>query len=112
MRKANEADTRRTLIVAKLQSVGWDSLPHAISMNYSAIITIEPEKNYTEFGVRSFFKGIFLRRVVPGSAFSWQELYRLQAGDLIAIEVPVPPLPQLHAFDTLCEKFARLRAAQ
>lgn len=31
---------------------------------------------------------------------------------LETIEVPVPPLPQQHAFDALCEKFARLRAAQ
>lgn len=46
-------------------------------------ITIDPEANYTEFGVRSFFRGIFLRRKVPGSTFSWQELYRLQAGDIV-----------------------------
>lgn len=170
------------------------TLPHAKWMRMSEVaplswrqIEIEPEKNYTEFGVRSFFKGIFLRREVPGTAFSWQELYRLQAGDIVfsnimawekaiavarpehegwvgnhrmltcepnrdfvtpsylhhyfttpegfdkilraspgtaarnktlkaddlmAIEVPVPPLPQQHAFDALCEKFARLRAAQ
>lgn len=31
---------------------------------------------------------------------------------LEAIEIPVPPLPQQQAFDALCEKFARLRAAQ
>ena len=46
-------------------------------------ITIDPDASYTEYGVRSFYKGIFLRRKVPGSAFSWQELYRLQAGDII-----------------------------
>jgi len=33
----NEADTCRTLVVPKLQSAGWDSLPHAISEQ--AIIT-------------------------------------------------------------------------
>jgi type I restriction enzyme, S subunit len=31
---------------------------------------------------------------------------------LEAIEIPVSPIPQQHAFDALCEKFARLRAAQ
>lgn len=46
-------------------------------------VTIDPEKNYTELGVRSFYKGTFHRRTVPGSDFSWQDLYRVQAGDLI-----------------------------
>lgn len=46
-------------------------------------VVIDPEKNYTELGVRSFYKGAFHRRTVPGSDFSWQDLYRVQAGDLI-----------------------------
>lgn len=46
-------------------------------------VTIDPEKNYTELGVRSFYKGAFHRRTVPGSDFSWQDLYRVHAGDLI-----------------------------
>lgn len=46
-------------------------------------IAIDPDESYTEFGVRSFYKGIFLRRKVPGSTFSWQELYRLRAGDVV-----------------------------
>ncbi|WP_345798200.1 restriction endonuclease subunit S [Castellaniella sp. MT123] len=46
-------------------------------------VTIDPKKNYTELGVRSFYKGAFHRRTVPGSDFSWQDLYRVQAGDLI-----------------------------
>jgi type I restriction enzyme S subunit len=149
-------------------------------------ITIDPEVNYTEYGVRSFFKGIFHRRKVPGSAFSWQELYLLQAGDLVfsnimawekaiavagpeqdgwvgnhrmlvceprrdavlpsclyhyfmtgdgfakvlqaspgtaarnktlkadnlmAIQVPVPPMSQQLAFDALCQQVAELRRA-
>lgn len=36
----------------------------------------------------------------------------LKADDLMAIEVPVPPLAKQQAFATLCQKFARLRAAQ
>lgn len=46
-------------------------------------VVIDPEKSYTELGVRSFYKGTFHRRTVPGSDFSWQGLYRVQAGDLI-----------------------------
>jgi len=46
-------------------------------------VVIDPEKSYTELGVRSFYKGAFHRRTVPGSVFSWQDLYRVQSGDLI-----------------------------
>lgn len=46
-------------------------------------VAIDPEQSYTELGVRSFYKGAFHRRTVPGSDFSWQDLYRVQAGDLI-----------------------------
>lgn len=46
-------------------------------------VVIDPEKSYTELGVRSFYKGAFHRRTVPGSDFSWQDLYGIQAGDLI-----------------------------
>lgn len=46
-------------------------------------IRIEPEETYTELGVRSFYKGTFHRRKVPGADFTWQDLYRVHAGDLI-----------------------------
>ena len=46
-------------------------------------VIIEPEKPYIELGVRSFYKGAFHRRTVPGSDFSWQALYHVRTGDLI-----------------------------
>jgi hypothetical protein len=46
-------------------------------------VSIDPEQSYTELGVRGFYKGTFQRRTVPGSDFSWQDLYRIQAGDLV-----------------------------
>jgi type I restriction enzyme S subunit len=46
-------------------------------------VSIEPDRKYTELGVRSFFKGAFHRRTVPGSDFSWQDIYRVRSGDLI-----------------------------
>jgi type I restriction enzyme S subunit len=46
-------------------------------------VNIDPEKSYTELGVRSFYKGTFQRRTVQGSDFSWQDLYRIRAGDLV-----------------------------
>ncbi|MEW5782639.1 MAG: restriction endonuclease subunit S [Pseudomonadota bacterium] len=46
-------------------------------------VSIDPEKSYTELGVRSFYKGTFHRRTVSGSDFSWQDLYEVKAGDLV-----------------------------
>ncbi len=46
-------------------------------------ITINPDQNYTEFGVRSFYRGIFQRRKVSGAIFSWQDIFRLKQGDIV-----------------------------
>lgn len=46
-------------------------------------VGIDPDTNYTELGVRSFFKGTFQRRTVLGAEFSWQDLYRIKTGDLV-----------------------------
>lgn len=46
-------------------------------------VMIDPEANYTELGVRSFYKGTFQRRTVVGAEFTWQKLFRVEADDLI-----------------------------
>lgn len=46
-------------------------------------IEITPDQDYTEIGVRSFYKGIFHRRTLPGSEFSWQKLFTIKEGDLV-----------------------------
>jgi hypothetical protein len=46
-------------------------------------IQIAPDISYTELGVRSFYKGIFHRRTLPGVEFDWQKLFRVAEGDLI-----------------------------
>lgn len=46
-------------------------------------ITIDPEADYAEIGVRSFYRGIFTRRVLKGEEFSWQKLCRVDEGDLV-----------------------------
>jgi type I restriction enzyme S subunit len=46
-------------------------------------IRIDPEETYIELGVRSFHKGTFHRRTVKGADFDWQDLYRVQADDLV-----------------------------
>jgi type I restriction enzyme, S subunit len=47
------------------------------------VMQIDPDATYTELGVRSFHKGTFHRRAVSGAEFTWQELYRVNEGDLI-----------------------------
>ena len=46
-------------------------------------IEIDDGCQYTELGVRSFYKGTFHRRTVFGVDFSWQTLYEVKSGDLI-----------------------------
>jgi type I restriction enzyme S subunit len=46
-------------------------------------VEIEPTQQYTEIGVRSFYNGIFHRRTMPGSDFTWQKLFRIKEGDLV-----------------------------
>lgn len=46
-------------------------------------VEIEAQKDYTEIGVRSFYNGIFHRRTMPGSEFSWQDLFWIKEGDLV-----------------------------
>jgi type I restriction enzyme S subunit len=46
-------------------------------------IAIDQNESYTEFGIRSFYRGIFQRRTLSGSEFSWQSLYRIEPGDLV-----------------------------
>ena len=46
-------------------------------------VAIEPDTSYTELGVRSFYKGIFHRRTVAGSEFTWQKMFLVEADDLV-----------------------------
>ena len=189
LREEQENELKATLNSAfhKLEAdVTWKPLAEVAPLAWRQI-AIDPDESYTEFGVRSFYKGIFLRRKVAGSTFSWQELYRLKAGDIVfsnimawekaiaiahpehdgwvgnhrmlvceprpdvilasyllhyfmtsegfgkilqaspgtaarnktlkadnlmAIEVPVPPLSRQRAFESLCEHVTRIRSAQ
>lgn len=46
-------------------------------------VVIDPEASYTELGVRSFYRGTFHRRTLPGAEFTWQKMFRVEADDLI-----------------------------
>jgi type I restriction enzyme, S subunit len=85
LRDEQEIELKAVLSSAfhKLEAdVTWKPLAEVAPLAWRQI-TIDPDKSYTEFGVRSFYKGIFLRRKVAGSTFSWQDLYRLKAGDIV-----------------------------
>ncbi|MGK7864988.1 hypothetical protein [Falsiroseomonas sp. E2-1-a4] len=46
-------------------------------------VAIESATLYTEIGIRSFFRGMFQRRTMSGAEFTWQSLYRIEAGDVV-----------------------------
>ena len=46
-------------------------------------VTIDQNESYTEFGIRSFYRGLFQRRTLSGNEFTWQSLYRIEPGDLV-----------------------------
>ena len=46
-------------------------------------VEIEPETEYTELGVKSFYKGVFQRRTLLGAEYSWQKLFWVKHGDII-----------------------------
>lgn len=46
-------------------------------------VSIQPEALYTEIGIRSFFRGIFHRRTIAGSEFTWQDLFEIAEGDIV-----------------------------
>ena len=46
-------------------------------------VGIEPDREYTEIGVKSFYNGIFHRRTMNGADYSWQKLFWIKEGDLV-----------------------------
>jgi type I restriction enzyme S subunit len=80
-----EADACRLLAICFREAIaGAEWRPMAeISPLVRREITIKPEEIYTELGVRSFYKGIFHRRSLAGTDYSWQNLFRVKTGDII-----------------------------
>ena len=46
-------------------------------------IDIDPDQEYTEIGIKSFYRGIFHRRTMTGSEYEWQKLYLIRSEDLV-----------------------------
>ncbi len=46
-------------------------------------VEIEPDRPYTEIGIKSFYNGIFHRRTMSGAEYSWQKLFWIKEGDLV-----------------------------
>lgn len=46
-------------------------------------VTIDLDAVYSELGVRSFGRGLFIKPDVTSADITWQSLYRIEAGDLV-----------------------------
>lgn len=82
---AIEADAERLLAVRFQDAI--NAAPHQTMAEVAPLVrrnvVIDLNTSYTELGLRSFYKGTFQRRIMNGADYSWQELYWVQAGDLI-----------------------------
>ena len=67
---------------ATLNGATWRPMREAAPLLRREVM-IASDATYTELGVRSFFKGAFVRRTVPGEEFTWQKLFRVNSDDLI-----------------------------
>jgi len=65
-----------------LKQADWFSMRDVAPLIRREVAVI-PELTYSELGIRSFFKGAFIRRTVSGSEFTWQKLYKVNTDDLI-----------------------------
>jgi restriction endonuclease S subunit len=80
-----EADAERLLAILfkeAIEGAEWRSMSEVAPL-VRREVEIDPEANYTELGIRSFFKGVFHRRVMSGVEYTWQKLYWVACGDLI-----------------------------
>ncbi|MEY3761100.1 MAG: hypothetical protein RIR39_2591 [Pseudomonadota bacterium] len=80
-----EADAEQLLAICFRDAIeGAESLTMSeVAPLVRREVEIDPEANYTELGIRSFFKGVFHRRVMSGVEYTWQKLYWVACGDLI-----------------------------
>ena len=46
-------------------------------------VEINLDAIYIEFGIKSFYRGIFLRRKMLGDTYDWQKLFWLKEGDVV-----------------------------
>ena len=80
-----EADAERLLAILfreAIEDTKWRSMSE-VAPQVRREVEIDPEANYTELGIRSFYKGVFHRRVMSGVEYTWQKLYWVACGDLI-----------------------------
>ncbi len=75
--EAAERETQALLLKAFQRAI--DDAPLRLMSEVAPLVRreveIEANREYTEIGVRSFYNGIFHRRTMPGSEFSWQSLF-------------------------------------
>ncbi|MCL4748272.1 MAG: restriction endonuclease subunit S, partial [Burkholderiaceae bacterium] len=79
------ADARRVLESAFQRAI--EGAPYRPMAEVAPLVRrevqVEPGGVYSEIGVRSFFKGVFVRRSMTGADFTWQRLFEVREGDLV-----------------------------
>lgn len=82
---AIEEDADRLLVVRfreTIEGAPWRTMAEVAPL-VRREVAINHETAYTELGVRGFYKGIFHRRTISGSEYTWQDLYWVKRGDLL-----------------------------
>lgn len=86
-REVAAADAEMQALLSKAFARAIDGAPRRPMAEVAPLVRrpveIEPDHEYTEIGVRSFYNGIFHRRKILGSEFSWQELFWIKEGDIV-----------------------------
>ena len=96
-RVAELLDTRKQIvdrIERSIQATGSNTLreiicgsPHRPLGEVAPLVRrrvfVHPDHEYTEIGVKSFYKGVFHRRTMIGAEYNWQKLHLIRRGDLI-----------------------------
>ena len=80
-----EADAERLLAIRFreiIECAEWRTMGEVAPI-MKREVKIVPDTAYTEIGIRSFYKGTFHRRTMPGAEYTWQDLYWVERGDLI-----------------------------
>ncbi len=83
--EASERETQAMLLKAFRRAI--DGAPLRSMADVAPLVRrpveIEADREFTEIGVRSYYNGIFHRRTMSGSEFSWQKLFWIKESDLV-----------------------------
>jgi type I restriction enzyme, S subunit len=85
LRKEQEKDMKNLLYsryTEIIEGAEWKPMGEVCPVNRKPV-TVEPEKEYKELGIRSFGRGTFIKPTFKGIDLTWQKPYWLTKGDLL-----------------------------